>query len=126
MTQTFWGSETVESEQVQTQQPEAEQKQEQEQSATPEPAAQPETLAVNVDEFSALEDRVMRTVALVKRERQARVEAEQKVVQTESDLLEQMTQADRLQTEVVSLRTERDQVRQRVERMLAQLDALEV
>jgi hypothetical protein len=33
---------------------------------------------------------------------------------------------DQLQAEVHTLRTERDQVRQRVERLLAQLDALEL
>ena len=40
--------------------------------------AEPGALAVSVDEFSALEERVRRAVELVKRERQARAAAEER------------------------------------------------
>ena len=89
-------------------------------------SAEPEILAVTADEFSALEDRILRAVSLVKRERVARAEAEAHVAQLESQLQEQTPQVDRLQAEVHTLRSERDQVRQRVERLLTQLDALEL
>jgi hypothetical protein len=97
----------------------------------PEPAdqaqtAEPEVLALNVDDFSALEERVLRAVDLVKRERQARAEAEQRAAKAEERLREQEPLTDRLQTEVYALQSERDRVRQRVERLLAQLDALEL
>ena len=98
-----------------------------------EPVTQPvpdaqdsQILELSVDEFTALEERVLRAVNLVKRERLTRVEAEQNAAQLEAQLAEQRPVVDQLQAEVHSLRSERDQVRQRVERLLAQLDALEI
>jgi chromosome segregation ATPase len=97
-------------------------------------------LAVSVDDFSALEDRVRRAVDVVKRERQARAavesraaelemratEAEARAAEAETQLQAQAPLLERLESEMNALRTERDQVRQRVERLLAQLDALEL
>ncbi len=91
-----------------------------------EPVAEPEALALSVDDFSALEERVLRTVNLVRQERQARVEAEERALRAETQLHEQGPLAEQLELEVKHLRAERDQVRQRVERLLAQLDALEL
>ena len=68
----------------------------------------------------------MRTVNLVKQERQARAAAEERANELDAQLRDQAPLADRLQAEVSTLRNERDHVRQRVERLLAQLDALEV
>jgi hypothetical protein len=92
----------------------------------PESAPPAEVLALSVDDFSALEERVLRTVSLVKQERAARTEAEHRAAHAEARLLEQEPLADRLQSEVQSLRVERDHVRQRVERLLSQLDSLEL
>jgi molecular chaperone GrpE (heat shock protein) len=89
-------------------------------------AAEPETLALSADDFSALEERILRAVNLVKRERLARTEAEERAAQAEAKLAEQLPVSDSLQSEVNALRAERDQVRQRVEKLLSQLDALEV
>jgi hypothetical protein len=96
--------------------------------------AQPTMLTAN--DFSALEERVLRAVALVRSERQARVAAEERANGLEAQLhsLEAQIQQieaqspilDRLVQEVESLRIEREQVRQRVERLLGQLDALEL
>jgi hypothetical protein len=83
-------------------------------------------LAVSADDFVALEERVKRTVELVKRERQARAAAEAHAADAEGKVLAQAAQTERLQSELSALRAERDQVRQRVERLLAQLDALEL
>ena len=93
---------------------------------TAEPAAKASDVALSVDEFSALEERILRTVNLVKQEREARAAAEERAKAVEEQLREQAPLAERLQTEVSALRDERDHVRQRVERLLAQLDALEV
>ncbi len=90
------------------------------------PAAEPGTLALSADEFSALEERVLRAVNLVKRERAARNEAEERALQMEIKLEEQTATTDQLQKEIGSLRSEREQVKQRVERLLSQLDALEL
>ncbi len=116
---------------------------EQPQAAREEPAA----LALSADDFSALEERVRRAVDVVKRERQARMAAEARAAELEARVTQAETrQADfaaraslaeaqlqtqspvveQLRSELTALRTERDQVRQRVERLLKQLDMLEL
>lgn len=98
---------------------------------------EPGTLALSADEFSSLEDRVLRAVNLVKRERLARATAEQRAAENETRLNEQIATiearlneqvatSEQLQRDVEALRIERDQVRQRVERLLSQLDTLEL
>ncbi|HEY1254556.1 MAG TPA: hypothetical protein VGF01_07225 [Terracidiphilus sp.] len=91
-----------------------------------ETAADASTVTLSVDEFSALEERVLRTVNLVKFERQARATAEERATKAELELREQAPLAEKLQKEISTLREERNQVRQRVERILSQLDALEL
>lgn len=83
-------------------------------------------LALSVDEFSALEERILRAVNLVKSERSARAAAEAHAAQLEAQLREQAPLVEEQQKELSALRSERDQVRQRVERLLSQLDALEL
>jgi chromosome segregation ATPase len=95
---------------------------EQPQTAPVEPGA----LAVSVDEFSALEERIRRAVDVVRHERQARAAAEERAVNAEAQLNAQTPVVEQLKSELNVLRTERDHVRQRVERLLAQLDALEL
>jgi phage shock protein A len=94
--------------------------------------AEPGTLALSADDFSALEERILRAVNLVKRERLARTAAEERATLAETRAAEQTQSAENLQKEtenlqkeLEALRAERDQVRQRVERLLSQLDALE-
>jgi chromosome segregation ATPase len=88
--------------------------------------AEASALRLSVDEFSALEERIVRTVNLVKRERQERAAAEELVREAEAKLREQAPVTERLEREVKALHDERDQVRLRVEKLLAQLDALEL
>lgn len=87
---------------------------------------EPNTFALSADDFSALEERVIRAVKLVKNERQARAAAEQRASKAEAQLLEQPPLVKSLQEEIRTLNAERTQVRQRVERLLSQLDALEL
>ena len=94
--------------------------------ATPQPEDDPATLALSADDFSALEERIVRAVELVKRERQARTEAEERAAKAEAELESQAPLVSQLQQQVRTLRAERDHVRQRVERLLSQLDALEL
>jgi hypothetical protein len=89
------------------------------------PAEEVGTLTVSADEFSALEERVLRAVNLVKRERLARAAAEERATHAESRLAEEIEAAKKLSSEIDSLRAERETVRHRVEKLLAQLDALE-
>ncbi len=112
MTQTFWDTEA-------TDRPQQEQN-------TSDQVGEPVALALSVDDFSALEERIVRAVELVKRERHARMEAEERAARAEAQLGDQTLLFDQLKQEVRALRTERDHVRQRVERLLSQLDALEL
>ena len=85
-----------------------------------------EALALSVDDFAALEERVRRAVEVIKRERAVRAAAEERAEKAEAELSSQGPLAEQLKEEVRTLRVERDQVRQRVEKLLAQLDALEL
>jgi hypothetical protein len=116
MSQSLWESEVAE--QAHLEQRDAE--------PVAETAAEPSALALSTDDFSALEERIQRAVDLVKRERQARAAAEERANAAEAQLREQAPLAERLANEVGTLRAERDHVRQRVERLLAQLDTLEL
>ena len=84
------------------------------------------TLALSLDDFSSLEERILRAVNLVKRERMARAAAEERAAQAEARINDQSSAAEQLQKEVASLRSERDHIRQRVEKLLSQLDSLEL
>jgi hypothetical protein len=116
MAEFFWKSEAVD--EVQAEEPAPERVAE----ATGEESA----LRLSVDEFSALEERIVRTVNLVKRERQERAAAEERASAAEEKLRGQAPLAEKLEKEVKALHDERDNMRQRVELLLAQLDALEL
>jgi chromosome segregation ATPase len=118
-------------------------------------------LAVSVDDFAALEERVRRAVDVVKRERDARTAAEARAAEletratqaetrrtelearvaqsvarqadfetraalAEAQLKSQSSVIEQLKIDVGALNAERDQVKQRVERLLTQLDTLEL
>jgi hypothetical protein len=108
MTQTFWEADVAE---------ENQQKQE---------SSEPLSLSLSAADFTALEERIVRAVEVVKRERQARTAAEERAARAETQLGEQGPVVNQLREEVRTLRAERDQVRQRVERLLTQLDSLEL
>ncbi len=114
MSQSFWEPETAAEAQ-----PEVE--------AEPaQPGAEPAALTVSADDFAALEERVLRAVNLVKQERQARAAAEAQAAQAEAQLREQALLVEELQKDLGELKAEREQVRRRVEKLLAQFDALEL
>ncbi len=73
------------------------------------------------DEFQALEQKVLRAVEIVKREREARAAAEAEVAELKAQLAAQTSAAD---TQVATLNKEREVIRQRVETMLSQIDEL--
>lgn len=89
-------------------------------------AGQPGTLALSMDDFSSLEDRILRAVNLVKRERMERAAAEQRAAEAETKLRDRNAATEELQKEINALRAERDHIRQRVDKLLSQLDALEL
>ena len=121
MSETLWPSETTQEEQAEG----AEKKPEG--NVTEEEAGQePRALTVSVTDFAALEERVLRAVSLVKQERLARSAAEERAQRAEEGLSEQTPRIEQMQAELAAMRTEREQVKTRVERLLEQLDALEL
>jgi chromosome segregation ATPase len=97
---------------------------------------------VSVDEFQALEQKVLRAVEIVKREREARAAAEAEVASLREQLTAQAGSAatevraaetraqaaqrekEAAESQVAALNQERETVRQRVEKMLQQMDEL--
>jgi FtsZ-binding cell division protein ZapB len=84
-----------------------------------------ELTAAAVDTFAALEQRVVRTIELLNREREQRMETEKQLASLHEQVEAQHTQGAALRREIEELNRERDTVRARVERLMASLDAIE-
>jgi hypothetical protein len=82
------------------------------------------TSTISVDEFQALEQKVLRAVEVVKREREARATAEAEVANLRAQLAESQSLSTMVESELTTLTKEREAVRQRVEKMLQQMDEL--
>ncbi len=80
--------------------------------------------AIAMDGFSALEQKIVRTVELLKSEREARAAAERELSQLRKRVEEDQNSAREIEAELKALRLERDAVRGRVEKLMKQLDAL--
>jgi uncharacterized coiled-coil DUF342 family protein len=97
--------------------------------------------SISVDEFQALEQKVLQTVELIKREREARAVAETQVAAVKAELAASREELDSRGKEIVALRQElaasgdaaaevqtlqreREAVRLRVEKMLASIDEI--
>lgn len=79
---------------------------------------------MSVDEFQALEEKVLRAVEVVRRERDARAHAEAEAERLRLELERQAGATGHLQTEIEALQGEREQVRRRVEKLLQQMDEM--
>jgi len=79
---------------------------------------------ISADEFQALEQKVLRAVEIVKKEREARATAEAEVASLREELATYKQNARTAESELNTLTKERDQVRVRVEKMLQQIDEL--
>ena len=97
--------------------------------------------SISVDEFQALEQKVLQTVELIKREREARAAAEAEVAEVKAELAarqeefesrgqeivalrQELATAGDANAEVKNLQREREAVRRRVEKMLASIDEI--
>jgi septal ring factor EnvC (AmiA/AmiB activator) len=83
-----------------------------------------ESPSISADEFQALEQKVLRAVEIVKREREARAAAEAEVASLRDQLAAQQSAASANESELNTLTKEREAVRLRVEKMLHQMDEL--
>ena len=87
-------------------------------------AVQEPELPLAADDFSALEQRVLRTVELLKVERDARVAAEQRIAALEHKVQQLSEQNAGDAAQIETLEQERETVRTRVERLLKHLDEI--
>lgn len=87
--------------------------------------AKEQDLAGAVDTLAALEQRVVRTIEMLNREREQRAEIEKQLANLREQLDLQQAQGITLQREIEELHRERDAVRSRVERLMSSLDAIE-
>ena len=87
-------------------------------------SVQEEELSTTVDDFGALEERVVRAVEVVRTERAARAEAEQRIEKLRHEAEEQGAALAQTREQLRTLEREREQMRQRVERMLKQIDEI--
>jgi hypothetical protein len=81
-------------------------------------------LPITADDFSALEERVVRAVEVVKHERAARAEADKNAARLQSLLDAQSGLLEQAKEQLRTLERERELVRQRVERLLKQIDEI--
>ena len=82
------------------------------------------TATISIDEFQALEQKVLRAVEIIKHEREARAKAEAEIAGLKEQLEFQTLVAQEAQTAVTTLTKDRETVKQRVEKMLHQMDEL--
>jgi len=79
---------------------------------------------VPADDFHALEQKIYRTIEMLKEAREAKAAAERTAARLREQVDGRDDQTQALRAEVVSLRKEREEVRTRIEKMLKQIEAL--
>lgn len=79
---------------------------------------------ISADEFHSLEEKIYKTIELLKSAREGKSAAERDVTRMREQLELREEEIDSLKTEMVALRKEREEVRTRVEKMLRQIDEL--
>jgi chromosome segregation ATPase len=86
-------------------------------------AVEAATVAPTAD-FQSLEEKILRTIELLKVERAAKATAERATARLREQLTEREEELELVRAELVSLRREREEVRTRVEKMLGQIESL--
>ena len=79
---------------------------------------------VPADDFQALEEKIYRTIEMYKAARQAQASAERDSQRLRQQLEDREEELVRLRHEAVQLKKEREDIRSRVEKMLAQIESL--
>jgi hypothetical protein len=75
-------------------------------------------------DFHALEEKILKTIELLKVERAAKATAEKAAARLREQLTEREEEIESMRAELVGLRREREEVRTRVEKMLNQIETL--
>ena len=79
---------------------------------------------ISADTLQALEEKVLRTIELLKTAREAKIHAEAQVTRLKEQAEQRDEEIQVLRDENIRLRKEREEVRSRVERMLEQVETL--
>ncbi|HTC94356.1 MAG TPA: hypothetical protein VK699_13025 [Terriglobales bacterium] len=80
--------------------------------------------SISSDDFLALEEKIYRTIELLKQAREGQAAAERDARRLREQISGRDEETESLRRDVVALRREREEVRGRVEKMLKQIDAL--
>ena len=75
-------------------------------------------------DFHSLEEKILKTIELLKVERAAKATAERAAERLREQLTEREEEVDSVRSELIALRKEREEVRTRVEKMLGQIETL--
>jgi len=81
-------------------------------------------MSEQVDTFQQFEDKIARAVEVVKRVQADKKALEQELERVKAASKERAREWEAKERELVALRREREEVRQRVEKLLEQIDAL--
>lgn len=81
-------------------------------------------VAPSTADFKSLEEKILRTIELLKAAREGKVAAERDASRLREQLTARDEELEAQRQELVSLRREREEVRTRVEKMLKQIDEL--
>ena len=79
---------------------------------------------VPADDFQALKDKIYRTIEIYKATRQAQTVAERDAQRLRQQMEDREEELVKLRRETVQLKKEREDIRGRVEKMLAQIESL--
>lgn len=75
-------------------------------------------------DFKSLEEKILRTIELLKAAREAKAVAERDITRLREQLNEREEELETAHQELVALRREREEVRGRVEKMLGQIESM--
>ena len=81
-------------------------------------------IAPSTADFKSLEEKILRTIELLKSAREAKAVAERDAARLREQLNEREEEIESMRHELVALRREREEVRTRVEKMLGQIESL--
>lgn len=97
-----------------------------EQAVAGEPQRRGEAVILFADDYLSVEERVVRVVEMVKRERQARLAAEERAENAEAEMSRLALRIEGFEQEMSALDSESDHRRQRIVGMVALLDSLDL
>jgi len=81
-------------------------------------------IAPSTADFKSLEEKILRTIDLLKAAREGKAVAERDAARLREQLNEREEEVETMRHELVTLRREREEVRSRVEKMLEQIETL--